>query len=683
MAEAYSNPSSTFIALTDVPNEYSGASEKVVRVKSDETGLEFVAASAAAGAVTGPGSSTDNAVVRFDGAGGTLVQNSGVIIDDTNNITGIASATIDNTGLKVKDTDASHTLAIVPGSNLTANRTLTVTTGDNNRTIDVAGGNLSIAGALTTAGAFTTSGVNSLTLTTTGSTNVTLPTAGTIATLSNKVTDFTAPTSSFSMNSNLITSLAEPVSAQDACTKNYADSVAAGLSLRASCRVATTAPLNTTYNAGAKTLTCNVNGAISVDSISLSANDRVLVKNQTTGQENGVYTVTTVGTAGTPFVLTRATDNDTSAEMISGVYTFIAAGSTWAATGWVLTTADPITLDTTALSFTQFSGATNYVAGNGLTLSGLTFNVGAGTGITVGADTVSVDFSAVQALDATLTALAALNSSAGLLVQTAADTFTKRTIQAGDGIAVSEGAGTTGNPTIAASITTLTADASPDAAADYVMSYDASAVLHKKVLIRDLIAAASTVFRQVGTSPLECWYGPGVTQSTTSTIAMAVAASTSTMYAVPYIEGKGGTLDRMAINVNVAVASTTVRFGIYSSTSNDNLYPNALVVDAGEIDSTTVGTKTQTISASLTKGSLYWFVLIADNSTATLTGPTIRGIAAASMPNILGTSSAFGTTPNTYLSITGQTYGALPNTFPAGATVATGVAPAAIVRYSA
>lgn len=640
--------------------------------------------SGAGGTISGPATTTDNALVRWDGATGSSVQNSDIIVDDSENITGVNSITVANTGLHILDTNATHDLIIAPGSNLTADRTLTLTTGDANRAVSLSGdvtlgGTVSVSKNLTIAGA----GSYDLTLGLGGNTTVSLPTSGTLATLSDEIGAFAAPTTDFSMNSNKITDLSDPTDAQDAATKAYADAIASGLSLRASCRVATTADLNATYNAGGKTLTCNVNGAISQDGVSLTTNDRIVVKDQTTGQENGIYTVTTVGDGGNPFVLTRATDNDTSAEMVSGVYTFVTSGTTHAATGFVLTTADPITLDTTALSFTQFSAAANYVAGNGLTLSGLTFNVGAGTGITVNANDVAVDFSAVQAVDATLTALAGLNGSAGLVTQTAADTFTKRSLSGGDGISISNGDGASGNPTIAASINTLTADASPDRIADYVMSYDDSAGALKKVLIRDLSSGGLSFFRNVGTSPIECWYGAATTQASMNTVTLSVAATTSTIYAVPFVEDRGGTLDRIALNVNIAEPSTVVRMGIYSATSSTDLYPDALVVDAGEIDSTSTGTKTLTISTNLTKGTLYYLVCIADNTTGTATGPTIRGHSAATMPNILGTSSAFTASANTSFSLAGQTYGALPATFPAGASLSTGVCPAMIVRYSA
>lgn len=143
-----------------------------VRAKGTADG-KLLALASVTGGVTGPGSSTDNAVVRWDGTGGTTVQNSVVTISDTGVIAG---AIFGNTGLKVQDTNASHTLAIVPGSNITADRTLTLTTGDADRTI-------SLTGNLTIAADFATSGANSLTLTTTGATNVTLPTTGTLATL--------------------------------------------------------------------------------------------------------------------------------------------------------------------------------------------------------------------------------------------------------------------------------------------------------------------------------------------------------------------------------------------------------------------------------------------------------------------------------------------------------------------
>lgn len=639
------------------------------------------------GDVVGPASATDNALVRFDGASGDLVQSSPVQVSDSGAITGATTISLNNTGLKLKDTDASHELTIAPGTNLGANRTLTLTTGDANRNITMSG-DLTFGGTVNTAAAFSTSGANALTLTTTAPTNVTLPTTGTLATLSNKVTDFTAPTSSLSMNSQKITNLANAVDAQDAATKADLDVVASGLIVKANCNYASTANVAGTYvGSPIFTLTAGGVGALSIDGSTPSVNDRILLKDQTDAKENGIWTVTIVGDGGTAYVLTRATDFDASAEIVTGNYVFIIGGTTNASRGFYLITPATITLDTTSLAFTQFISANAYSAGAGLTLSGSTFNIGSGTGIGVEADYIEVDFAAVQAKSATLDGLAAFTTE-GYVAMTSPDVFESRDfLPSGspgkEGISIVNGDGIAGNTIIGLDMTYLNNEPTPDPANDYAVLYDASSGTNKKALL-GTFTTSGVYFHQVGTTPIECWYSSAVNSLPTTTIAMAVAATTSTMYAVPFIPVIGGTLDRIAFNVNVAVASTVARVGIYkNTTSSGQLYPDELLVDGGESATTSVGTKAQTISASLTPGQLYWFVLHADNTTAAATGPTLRAISAGAMPSVLGTSSAFGPNPNTHLLIAGQTYGALPANFPAGATPSTNAAPAAIVRFSA
>lgn len=100
--------------------------------------------------VEGPGSSTDNRVVRFDGAAGKI-QGTGVTIDDADHVAGAASLTLPNSGLHLLDTDASHDLVVAPGSDLTADRTLTVTTGDASRTLTLSG-DLTVSAAATVGG---------------------------------------------------------------------------------------------------------------------------------------------------------------------------------------------------------------------------------------------------------------------------------------------------------------------------------------------------------------------------------------------------------------------------------------------------------------------------------------------------------------------------------------------------
>jgi hypothetical protein len=123
-----------------------------------------------------------------------------------------------------------------------------------------------------------------------------------------------------------------------------------------SCRLASAAALAACTAAGSgvgKTLTADANGALSVDGVAVANGDRLLIKNQVAGDDNGIYTVTDLGSAGTPFILTRATDADTDAEVTAGLATTIDEGTANADTGWLLTTNNPITLDTTALVFTQ------------------------------------------------------------------------------------------------------------------------------------------------------------------------------------------------------------------------------------------------------------------------------------------------------------------------------------------
>lgn len=135
-------------------------------------------------------------------------------------------------------------------------------------------------------------------------------------------------------------------------------------------RVATTASLNGTYSSGAKTLTnAGANAAISIDGVTLSVADKILVKDQSTGSQNGLYTVTTVGDGATAWVLTRSTDMDTSTEVEERDNFWATEGSTNAGNGFTLTTPGTVTLDTTSLTFSRTlgSGASGQAAHAALT----------------------------------------------------------------------------------------------------------------------------------------------------------------------------------------------------------------------------------------------------------------------------------------------------------------------------
>jgi hypothetical protein len=182
-----------------------------------------------------------------------------------------------------------------------------------------------------------------------------------------------------------------PVSGNDIPNKTYVDALAGGLSFHEACRLATTAALPAnTYNNGAfgvgATLTANANGALSVDSTLTVAGNRILVKNEAAGANNGVYVVTQVGTAGTPYILTRATDFDTAGtgvnQINAGDFFLITAGTANANTSWVQQTPLPITVGITSIVFQQFGAPITYSAGTGLTESpSYTFNIG-NTGVT-------------------------------------------------------------------------------------------------------------------------------------------------------------------------------------------------------------------------------------------------------------------------------------------------------------
>lgn len=173
--------------------------------------------------------------------------------------------------------------------------------------------------------------------------------------------------------------------------KTYVDSVANGLDVKASVRVATTANLAGTYNNGAGTITAGSNGAISVDGVSLVVNDRVLVKDQSTAAQNGFYKVTTVGSGSAAFVLTRTPDADAASELTAGAFTFTEEGTANADNGYVLSTNGAITLGTTGITFEQFSGAGQISAGNGLTKTGNTIDaVGTADKITVSANAITI-----------------------------------------------------------------------------------------------------------------------------------------------------------------------------------------------------------------------------------------------------------------------------------------------------
>jgi hypothetical protein len=181
------------------------------------------------------------------------------------------------------------------------------------------------------------------------------------------------PTASVNLNSQKIINLATPTNATDAANKDYVDSVSQGLDPKNSVHVATTTNLNLSSPGG------------TIDGVTMVSGDRVLVKDQSTASQNGIYVWNGAASA-----MTRATDADSVTKLNGGAFVFVEEGNTYATTGWVLQQpAGTYVLGTTALTWSQFSGAGQITAGTGLTKSGNTIalitpvtTTNGGTGLT-------------------------------------------------------------------------------------------------------------------------------------------------------------------------------------------------------------------------------------------------------------------------------------------------------------
>lgn len=258
-------------------------------------------------------------------------------------------------------TKAASTAFVKAQNYLSANQNITYTgdaTGSGTTSVT-----LTLA-AVGTAGTYTKVTTNSKGLVTAGAsleaTDIPTLTAAKISDFDTQVRtsrldQMAAPSASVSLNSQKITGLATPTDATDAATKAYVDATRQGLDVKESVRAATTANIT-------------LSGTQTIDGVAAIAADRVLVKNQSTASENGIYAVAAGSWA-------RSDDADTSAKVTAGLFTFVEEGTVNGNAGFVLTTDNPITLGTTGLTFAQFSGAGTIEAGAGLTKAGSTIDV--------------------------------------------------------------------------------------------------------------------------------------------------------------------------------------------------------------------------------------------------------------------------------------------------------------------
>jgi len=365
----------------------------------DNRQLVNVQGAGGSGNVTGPGSSTDNAIARYDNPGGTTpdtIQNSGVIIDDSNNITipgiettqsgkvrktrvvtaagAVTVATSDDI-ISIDKTSGAATVVNLPATPSTG-VTYVIHDGKGDAathhiTITPASGNINGASTLvlsnnygtvtvtyngtqwdaTTAGGAVT-GVPStvigdfamwddITATTINDTGLSLSTDG-----------------SFAGNSD---SLIPSQKAAKTYTDNAVQNAINGLAPKADLALWTNAPLPTAiYVNGSSgvgaTLTGVLTGVLTVDGVAVTLGMRIGVKDQTTQFQNGIYVCTTAGAVGVSFVLTRTVDANTSAELI-GAYAFALQGTVNADTAFLCSNSSAITIGVTAVTFVKFQGA--------------------------------------------------------------------------------------------------------------------------------------------------------------------------------------------------------------------------------------------------------------------------------------------------------------------------------------
>jgi hypothetical protein len=233
-----------------------------------------------------------------------------------------------------------------------------------------------------------------------------------------RLDEFATPNTNVAFGSNRITGLADPQNAQDAATKAYVDASRLGLDIKDSVRVATTA---------AVVLSSELEAGDTLDTVTLVAGNRVLVKNQGTASENGIYVVQATGAA------VRATDFDSTAEVTPGAFVFVEEGSQ-GDSGWVVTTDGTITVGSTAITWAQFSGAGQITAGSALSKSGNTLDVN------VDNSTIEVSSDALRVKDAGITAAKLAVSAVDLATSTV--TGTLPVLNGGTGATTAAGAKT-------------------------------------------------------------------------------------------------------------------------------------------------------------------------------------------------------------------------------------------------
>ena len=381
----YGNGTGAMTAATTIPN--AGLTNSSITINGNSVSL---------GGSTTVTASTTNALTIGTGLSGTTFNGSApvtIAIDST-----VATLTGTQTLTNKTMSGASNTFSAIPNSALSNSTISGVALGSNLNSLTIGTG---LTGTSYNGSGAVTVAIDSTVATLTGTQTFTNKSiSGSTNTLTN-IPNSALTNSSLTIGSTAIslggtsatlagltsvTVTQDPVSALQLATKQYVDSIASGLNYHQPVNYASTAALPSyVYNNGASgvgaTITALANGALSLGGGSPTAGQRVLVKDEAGANQpyNGVYDVTSAGSALAPFVLTRSSDYDSSGtgtnEIDAGDYVLVISGTN-ASTAWVQQTPLPITVGTTALVFLQFNAPLTYFAGTGLNLSpATTFNI--------------------------------------------------------------------------------------------------------------------------------------------------------------------------------------------------------------------------------------------------------------------------------------------------------------------
>jgi len=457
-----------------------------------------------------------------------------------------------------------------------------------------------------------------------------------------------------------------PTTDNQAVRKAYVDSYASGAIWKEACKSSTTDVLPACTYSGTPnfTLTGNSNGALpDQDGQSVSNGDRLLVKNQADAKQNGIYVVTAVGTIGTRFVLTRGTDYNSNGEVQEGTCLFIILGTANGGKTFVQITINPV-LDLNDLVFTQMNTSTSYTASLGCELVGTDIRsdlLSTGAIVLTGNEIgVAVDGSSLE-LNTNAIRVKASGITNTMLAGSIADSKLDQITTASK----VSGAALTSLPNIPSGAGVIPA-------ANLGTGGTGSNYLKSNGTFSTPSGTATTdynYYRQPGTNP-ECWYCSIISASSLTTSTMTA----NRLYALPFVVNTDCVLDRIAIYVSTAVVSTKARLGIYikSAGAPSSIMPGILVLDAGEVDTSTVGVKSITINQTLSPG-LYYLVAVSNGAI----GVRMEN---GNVSSILGISSGLGPTFNQYVYCS-FTYGALPGTFPA-VSLSVGASVVVFVRLS-